>query len=100
MKKLSFSILILLFFLNLVDGFATYYWVTNGLATEVNPIMNMMFKLGPWFFLFIKVFVGSLCIWFLIQRKQRPVVEALIFPVLVVYLYVTVLHCQFAMKFF
>ncbi len=100
MRKITFSALILLFFLNLVDGFATYYWVTNGLATEANPIMDAMFDLSPWFFLFVKVIVGSLCIWFLIRRKPRPVVETLIFPVVGVYLYVLVLHCQFAMKFF
>ena len=33
-------ILVLLFFLNAVDAFATLYWVTNGIATEANPIMN------------------------------------------------------------
>ena len=100
MKQLVFLALILLFFLNLVDAFATYHWVVNGIAAEQNPIMNFVFNLSPTLFLFLKIVVGSLCTWVLLTRKKRPAIRALIFPVLGIYLYATFLHCEIALKVF
>jgi len=99
-RKVLAASLILLFFLNLVDAFATHYWVVNGLAVEKNPLMDFLFDLSPMVFLFLKIFIGSFCVWFLIRRKKTTIIKFLIFPTLIVYLYVTVLHCRLALKVF
>jgi len=100
MKLLTKATLILLFFLNLVDAFATHYWVVNGIAVEENPLMDFLFDLSPVVFLFLKIFIGSFCIWFLIRRKKTTIIKFLIFPILIVYLYVTVMHYHIALKVF
>jgi hypothetical protein len=100
MSKTLTANLILLFFLNLVDAFATHYWVINGIAIEKNPLMGILFDFSPVVFLFLKIFIGSLCIWFLIHRKKTTIIKFLIFPTLIVYLYVTVMHYHIALKVF
>ncbi len=57
---------VLLFFLNVVDGFLTLYWVRHGYATEGNHLMATLLDLGNLPFLMVKVAVGivaAFCFW-------------------------------------
>lgn len=47
--------LVILLVLNLLDAGATLHWVTNGHATEANPIMNQALLHGTHAFLIAKI---------------------------------------------
>ena len=89
-------LLICLFLLNVIDAYATVYWIEEGLAYEKNPIMQEWLNLGPIVFIYIKLFVGSLAIIYLWTVRKRQITQILTMFVTLVYVYVFILHCNFA----
>jgi len=94
MNKLISISIVLLFFLNLVDAFATHYWITNKLAEELNPVMDVLLKFSPSLFLFFKISVGSACCWCFWKRQKERMVKVIIAPVLGVYLFILFCHLR------
>jgi len=89
-------LLILLFSLNALDAFATLYWVTNGIATEANPIMAEWLNLGALPFVAAKISLVSIGIYFLWLFRSLRLSKISVLPVLALYLLVTVMHSLIA----
>ena len=92
--------LVLLFFLNAVDAFATLYWVTNGIATEANPIMYEWLNLGPLAFLSVKLTLVTLGVSLLWAFRDYALSKVVIVPGMLMYGFVTVMHCIIAFDTF
>ena len=96
-KNSTFAgLLILLIFLNYIDANATAYWFTEGIAYETNPIMQKLLNLSTTTFIYVKlIFVGcaSVCLWF---ARKRKLTHILIIPIILIYIYVFILHCNIA----
>jgi len=88
--------LILLLVLNIFDAYATFYWVTNGLASERNPIMQEWLHLNPFVFIYIKLILVGIAIGFLWTVRNRQLTHILIIPLILTYMYVFILHCNIA----
>ena len=93
-------ILITLLFLNVVDAYATFYWVTNGIGEEKNPIMRELLQLSPIAFMCLKLIFINLAIGYLWLCREKKLAHILITPVFLIYLYTFVIHCNIAMRVF
>ena len=69
------ALVIAIFLLNLVDAGNTYYILTQGLGTELNPVMAWAFGISPEFFLCFKMFIVTLGlnIVYVLQHRVNPV---------------------------
>lgn len=88
--------LIVLGALNAVDAFCTLHWVTHGLATEANPVMDWALTLGPAWFISAKlalVTLGCVGLW---RHKERRVVRVASMPLVALYAMVCAGHLAFA----
>ena len=88
--------LILLIILNIIDTGGTLYWISEGIATEANPIMQNWLQMNAWAFVIVKivlVFACALCLW---KFRRRLLANILIVPVVLVYFYVFAIHCHIA----
>ena len=86
----------LLFTLNIFDTYMTFYWVINKIAYERNPIMRELLYLSPFIFAYVKLlFVGIATgvLWFFRKKKLSQI---LLIPIVIVYLYIFILHCNIA----
>lgn len=83
--------------MNIVDGLATYMWVTNGIADEKNPLMDFLINIDPLLFLFLKVFIGSFCIRYFWKKPHMAPALSVVF---LVYSYVTYLHLNICLHIF
>ena len=100
-NKLFFkSLIFLLLILNIVDTYATIYWVTENLAHEKNPLMQELLGLSPVLFSYIKLFFVSLASVYLWKVIDRKLTQILIIPIVLIYIYVFVLHCNIAYQVF
>jgi hypothetical protein len=64
-KKLRAAIAALIGF-NLLDWAFTWFWISEEVTTEVNPVMDSIMGSGPWGFLAVKmalILLGSLMLW-------------------------------------
>ena len=93
-------ILILLVFFNYIDAFATLYWTSKGYATEINPIMNSWLQISHDAFLFIKMFFVIVGCFFLWKVRNHKLAHVLVFLIFLLYVYVTIMHCNIALKVF
>jgi len=101
MNKNIFILLLLLFFLNLTDAFATYFWVTNGTAEELNPLALALINFDPNIFLFIKCLFGSLSLlilWF-IRKRYKKIVLIVTCSWFIVYVFVFIYHIKFIIDY-
>jgi|MDTB01.2.fsa_nt_gb hypothetical protein len=89
-------LLVFLFLLNMIDAFATLYWVTNGIADEANPIMYEWLNLGPMAFISVKLFLVGLGVSLLWAFREHALSKVAIIPGLLMYGTVTVMHCIIA----
>ena len=88
--------LILLIILNIIDTIATLYWISEGVASEANPIMQNWIQINVLGFVVIKlvlVFGCALCLW---KFRRRLLAHILIVPVILIYLYVFAIHSYIA----
>ena len=70
-----FITLLALLTLNLIDAFATLFWVNAGMATEANPLMNQFLLINSTMFLIGKGILavgGSLLLW---NFKYHPLTQ-------------------------
>jgi hypothetical protein len=88
------KLLILLIILNIIDTGGTLYWISEGIATEANPIMQSWLQIHINAFIFIKLLMVFLCTVFLWLLRKRKLVHILIIPTLAVYIYIFIIHCQ------
>ena len=51
--------------LNAFDAIATITWITQGLATEANPLMAQLIEYSPIYFLLIKIGIGTVGCYYL-----------------------------------
>ena len=68
--SLKFYIICILI-MNVVDSGLTWYWVSNGIAEELNPIMDYSLTVSPWLFFGSKLILtglGCLLLWRLRER--------------------------------
>jgi len=91
-NKIIKSSLIILILLNLIDAFATLYWVSNGIALEANPIMETLLTIGPIPFLFIKLFLVFCGCWLFWIHRKHNLTKISIFILLFVYIFVIIKH--------
>lgn len=61
----STDIFILMFIMNIADFVLTTIAIALGIATEANPIMAIAMDYGALYFLMLKVFIGTICIYYL-----------------------------------
>lgn len=66
-KKMS----IIFYILNLIDAFATYYFINTGFFYEINPVMNRALSTSPALFFFIKVVFVFLVLYFLAYKHAK-----------------------------
>ena len=90
--------LIVLVILNVVDAFSTLYLVSNGYAKELNPLMDLWLQMGPWHFLFVKLFLTSLGIGFLWFSREHTFVHKVTAALLVLYVIVVCVHIDIALS--
>ena len=88
--------LILLVVLNIIDALATVYFVSNGYAEELNPLMAAWLELGNIPFLFVKLFFTSLGIGFLWYSRKHKLAHILTAILLVVYIVIATVHINIA----
>ena len=95
------SILIILFFLNIADAISTHYWVSRGVAEELNPYAVLLLN-SPLLFFFVKCLLGSVCFLFLwkIRTRHRNIVFAVSVCWLLVYTLVLISHVVFFIHYF
>jgi len=89
-------ILILLIILNIIDAIATFYWVSEGIASEINPLMQNWLQISASAFVVMKlilVLICTICLW---KFRSRSLAHILIIPVILVYFYVFIIHCYIA----
>jgi len=55
----------------LIDLSATLFWVTNGLATEANPIMDFFLQISPLLFVVAKLGLSGVGIYILYYFRKR-----------------------------
>lgn len=77
--------------LNWVDAISTYALVTNGIAREVNPIMNFLLEVHPLLFLVFK-FALSVFILEVLSRYRFEYREKALTFVNTVYCTIIMLH--------
>jgi hypothetical protein len=85
--------IVLLGILNAIDAFMTYFWVSNGLAEEANPIMAWLINLHISLFVVGKIAIVSFFSLFLLYIKNNTQLKTrLLYFVLVAYFLVCCLH--------
>ena len=90
--------LIVLAGLNVIDAFATLYFVSNGFAREVNPLMEKWLEMGPAPFLFIKLFLNSLGIGVLWVYRKIKIVHTVTALLLILYIFIACMHINIALS--
>ena len=102
MNKYFFNTLLILFFMNLGDAFATYYWVTKGVAEELNPFALALLEAEPWLFLLFKCLFGTLALVFLwlFRKKYKNITMVVTACWSFVYLLIFFYHVKFIVDYY
>lgn len=80
--------------LNLLDGLLTLVWVTSGLATEANPLLEQLAHEQPVLFMGVKTLLVGLGSYLLWRFRKRPAAVVAIFLVFLAYYLVLLYHLQ------
>lgn len=101
MSRVVSPVFMLLFFLNLADAFSTHYWVTNGLAEEINPIAIFLLGVHPTLFLIIKCLFGTICLWllWLARERYKKIITTIVFCWLGVYSIILIFHLRVLVQY-
>lgn len=81
--------------LNLLDALFTLVWVSSGLATEANPMLQTLVRERPIVFVGAKlalVGLGSLLLW---RLRQRPLAVIAIFVGFIAYYALLLVHVDY-----
>jgi hypothetical protein len=103
MKNKDFKfliILIILMILNVIDAIATVFWIENQLATESNPLMEILLNISPTIFIIMKIVLVFLCATLLWILRRRNLTFILLTPVILIYCYVSLKHFNIAWNVF
>jgi hypothetical protein len=81
-------------FLNLFDTAVTYYGVTNGLAIEINPFMNLLLSFNPIVFVIIKIFLLHylLLVLFVFSESNFKATLKALYVCVGIYVIITISH--------
>tara|TARA_Y100000034_G_scaffold89488_1_gene107672 strand:- start:799 stop:1095 length:297 start_codon:yes stop_codon:yes gene_type:complete len=71
---------------NLVDIYATLWFINNNLATEANPLMVEALEKGTMFFIFTKLFLVVAGCYILQKNKDKKIARYSILIAFVIYL--------------
>ena len=93
MRKIVNLVYVLTFFI-LVDLIATLYWVTNGLGTEANPIMNFFLSCSPLLFVIAKLGLsaGGVYILYFFRKRFKDTIFKSLVVLNLIYIAVFVYH--------
>ena len=88
--------------MNIGDALSTYYWVTNGVAEELNPIALMLLNLDPIVFLLVKCIFGSACllILWLAHEKYKKIIMIVTSCWSFVYFLIFSYHIKFILDYY
>lgn len=102
MNRFFFKALLILFFLNLGDAFATYYWVTKGVAEELNPFALALLEADPLLFLIFKCLFGTLALVFLwlFREKYKKIIMIVTSCWSFVYFLIFSYHIKFILDYY
>ena len=85
-------VIIALIMLNAIDGILTINWVGSGIATEANPLMNLLITTNPLLFMTIKLLLVSLGAYLLWCYRNRTLAVVSLYFCVLVYSLVMVQH--------
>ena len=95
--------LIYLWVLNLVDTVCTLYWISEGIASEANPLLDYVLReWGPPGFLSVKLVTVTIAVVYLWRMipERGPVVSKIgvwsAYIVCAIYTYIALLHLAIA----
>ena len=80
--------------LNVADGVFTIYWVSNGKATEANPMMDALLMRSPEMLMLGKLALVSLGCFLLWRLRCRPLAVIGVFIAFGVYYGITIYHLR------
>lgn len=86
------GIVVTVILMNVIDASMTITWVEAGLATEANPMMEVLLSTHPVLFMMTKlalVFLGITLLW---RHRERPMAVVAIFILFMVYYGVMLIH--------
>ena len=78
--------------LTLIDLTATVFWVSSGIATEANPLLEAVIQKSFLLFAVVKIVLAYLGILILRHHKKKRIVFDLAMAAVFVYLGVTAWH--------
>ena len=78
--------------LTLIDLTATVFWVSSGIATEANPILEAVIQKSFLLFAFVKISLAYFGVLILRHHKRKRIVFDLAMAAVFVYLGVTAWH--------
>ena len=78
--------------LTLIDLTATVFWVSSGIATEANPILEAVIQKSFLLFAFVKISLAYFGVLILRHHKKKRIVFDLAMAAVFVYLGVTAWH--------
>jgi hypothetical protein len=84
-----------IFFLNVLDGLLTVYWIFTGQATEANPLMDNVLHISPGLFMGIKLGLVGLGSWLLWRLRQQPAAVISIFALFGIYYLLLLYHLNY-----
>lgn len=87
--------------MNIGDALSTHYWVTNGIAEELNPIALALLNIDPSLFLFVKCIFGSACllILWLAHEKYKKIINTVVFCWFATHIVIFFYHIQFLIEY-
>ena len=85
-------ILVSLNLLNLLDAYHTYAGVTEGYLIELNPLMDFLLQLGPFYFFACKIALVGLGSMFLYLRRNHKLARLVAWLGFVIYFLIGILH--------
>jgi hypothetical protein len=84
-----------IFFLNVLDGLITVYWIFTGQATEANPLMDNVLHISPGLFMGIKLGLVGLGSWLLWRLRRQPAAVIAIFALFGIYYLLLLYHLSY-----
>lgn len=87
--------------MNIGDALSTYYWVTKGVAEELNPIALVLLNIDPTLFLLVKFIFGSVCLLLLwsAHKKYNEIINTVTFCWLIVHIAILFNHSLFLFEY-
>jgi len=78
---------------NIADAYLTDVAVTNGSATELNPLMNYLLGISSGMFYVTKICMISLAVVLMLFIKDKPAAQKTLWAGATIYTLVLLIHC-------